>query len=302
MEEAKVTPFFQRLQPKGTLSKIEDGYIKKGLIKMENETEIIEPTEGKRLPTCLKLLKSHVDGLSEIADARGLTKTAIIDQALSVAISNFNDTTFIDQMLAETKNFWFTRDLERVKQLMPLEKAKNLSPYQKAYLNFKLKDLADRQRVFEALSLVTELDQISTMNAVLEKASKLQDGRLLGFNINKIAHEIRAKLTPLQVQYLTLKLGSETIEKLQQLTINKFPKIEIFKATEESPMNPAVETILAVLSISRATWDALPDGTKQQIHDAVAKGQLELARGLVAGAMGVVGTIVGTVKTVMGKK
>lgn len=267
---------------------------------MEEETEIIEPTEGKRLPTTLKLLKSHVDGLSEIADARDLTKTAIIDEALSIAISKFNDTTFIDQMLRETSNFWFNRDLERVKQLMPIEKAKSLSPYQKAYLNFKLKDRADRQRVFEALSLVTELDQINTMNVVLEKASKLQDGKLLGFNVNRIAHEIRAKLTPLQVQYLRMKLGSESINKLQQLTINRFPKIEIFKekSTEETSMNPAVETILAALAISRATWNALPDGTKQQIHELVAMGQLELAKGLVAGVTGVARVI----KTATGMK
>jgi len=73
------------------------------------------------------------------------------------------------------------------------------------------------------------------------------------------------------------------------------------KKAEESPINPAVETILAALQISRATWDALPDGTKQQIHEAVAKGQLELAKGLVAGATGVVGAATGAVKTVTGR-
>ena len=73
------------------------------------------------------------------------------------------------------------------------------------------------------------------------------------------------------------------------------------KKLREAPLNPAVETILAALQISRATWDALPDGTKQQIHEAVAKGQLELAKGLVAGATGVVGAATGAVKTVMGR-
>jgi hypothetical protein len=269
---------------------------------MEKETEIVEPAEGKRLRTSLNLLKTHVDGLSEIADARNptVTKTAIMDEALSIALSKFNDTTFIDQMVAETNDFWFNRNLERVKQLMPIEKAKNLSPYQKAYLNFKLKDSADRQRTFEALGLVTELDQITTMNEFLEKASKFKDGKLLGFNINQIAHEIRAKLTPLQVQYLTMKLGLESINKLRQLTISKFPKIEIFteKSTEETSMNPAVETILAALQIGRATWNMLPQETRQQIHEAVAQGQLELAKGLVAGATGVARAV----KTATGTK
>lgn len=73
------------------------------------------------------------------------------------------------------------------------------------------------------------------------------------------------------------------------------------KKPREAPLNPAVETILAALQISRATWDALPDGTKQQIHEAVAKGQLELAKGLVAGATGVVGTVTGAVKTATGR-
>jgi hypothetical protein len=73
------------------------------------------------------------------------------------------------------------------------------------------------------------------------------------------------------------------------------------KKTEETPMNPAEETILAALQISRATWDALPEGIKQQIHEAVAKGQLELAKGLVAGAKAVAGTITSAAKTATGR-
>jgi len=73
------------------------------------------------------------------------------------------------------------------------------------------------------------------------------------------------------------------------------------KKTEESSMNPAVETILAALQISQATWNALPEGTKQYIHELVAKGQLEIAKGVVAGATGVVGTVTGTVKTATGR-
>jgi len=65
------------------------------------------------------------------------------------------------------------------------------------------------------------------------------------------------------------------------------------KKPREAPLNPAVETILAALQISRATWDALPDGTKQQIHEAVAKGQLEVAKRLVSTVTGVASTITG---------
>jgi hypothetical protein len=252
--------------------------------KSESEN-LIEPTEGKRLRTTLSLLKTHVDGLSEIADARNpaMTKTAIMDEALSLALSKFNDTTFIDQMLMQTNDFWFNRDLERVKQIISIEKAKTLTPYQKAYLHFKLKDPADRQRVFEVLGLVTELDQINTMNDILEKASKFKYGKLLGYNFNKIAHDIRAKLTPLQVKYLTLKLGSETIEKLKIYTLNKFPKSDIF--SKEETMNPDIETVLATIQIGQKTWDALPESFQKQIHDAVGKGQTELARKLLGQAL-----------------
>lgn len=71
------------------------------------------------------------------------------------------------------------------------------------------------------------------------------------------------------------------------------PALKHGKKTEETPMNPAVETILAALQISRAAWDALPDGTKQQIHEAVAKGQLEAAKRLVSTATGVASTVTG---------
>lgn len=61
----------------------------------------------------------------------------------------------------------------------------------------------------------------------------------------------------------------------------------------QASINPAVETILAALQISRAAWDALPEGTKQQVHEAVAKGQLEVAKKLVAAAVGTASTITG---------
>ncbi len=45
-------------------------------------------------------------------------------------------------------------------------------------------------------------------------------------------------------------------------------------------MNPALETVLLVASISREVWNRIPESRKKQIHSAVAKGQIELARRL----------------------
>ena len=197
------------------------------------ETEIAEPTEGKRLRTTLNLLKTQVDALSEIADAKNLTKTAIIDEALSIALSKLNDTTQIDQAIASSNSFWFSRDLERIKQSLPSEEAKKLSPQQKVYLYSKLKDVADQLRVFEALGLITDLDEINTINMLLEKVSKFQDGRLLGYNLPMLSQNIRAKLTPLQEKYLSSKLGIGSMNKLKQHIIGKFPKSKIFGEIDE---------------------------------------------------------------------
>lgn len=48
----------------------------------------------------------------------------------------------------------------------------------------------------------------------------------------------------------------------------------------KSKMNPALETVLLVASISREAWNRLPNKRKEQIHQAVAKGQIEVARRL----------------------
>jgi len=204
-------------------------------------SEIIEPIEGKRQRTTVNLLQTDVDALSEIAESKDLTKTHIIDTALSLAMSKFNETTTIDQMLKQTNNFWFNRDLDIVKQILPPEQAKTLTPHQKAYLYVNLRDSTDRQKVFEALDLLNDLDQINAMNLILEKASKFQDGQLLGYNINIIANEIRAKITPLQRKYCQFKLGSENLAKLEALTVDKFPKPAIFK--EKESKSPEIELV-----------------------------------------------------------
>jgi hypothetical protein len=255
----------------------------------KSEVEIAEPTEGKRIRTTLNLLRTQIEELSEIADAKNLTKTAIIDEALSIALSKLNDTTQIDQAIASSNSFWFNRDLERVKQILPPEEAKKLSPHHKVHLYSKLKDAIDQQHVFEALGLITDLDEINTINAMLEKASKFQDGRLLGYNLNMLAHNIRAKLTLLQEIYLAFKLGMEAMNKLRQLATDKFPKLQIFTEQTQPRQNPSqenvtLETILAVIGENAEVWRALPESVKKQVHDAVAKGQVDLAKGLVVGA------------------
>lgn len=191
--------------------------------KKVDDPEIIEPTEG-RVQTSLRLLKKHVVGLSEIAEGKGLNKTEIMDEALTIALGQLNDVTQIDKMLKKTSNFWFNRDLDHVKSLLPIEKAKDLTPYQIAYLCINLKDPSDRARVFEALDLTEKLDEINAMNLILEKASKFQDGKLLGYNLNILANEIRAKITLLQDKYLHLKLGSKSVKQLEERT-KEIPKI-----------------------------------------------------------------------------
>jgi Trk K+ transport system NAD-binding subunit len=93
-------------------------------MRVRNDKMIV-PLEERRLKTTVNLKQLHVDGLNKIAVAKGMTQTAIIDEALSVALSKFNDTTFIDKMFAETNDFLFNRDLQRVTQFIPVEVAKN---------------------------------------------------------------------------------------------------------------------------------------------------------------------------------
>lgn len=49
---------------------------------------------------------------------------------------------------------------------------------------------------------------------------------------------------------------------------------------QKKGMNPALETVLFVASITREAWNRLPDKKKKEIHEAVSKGQIALARRL----------------------
>ncbi len=259
------------------------------------EKELIEPIEDKRLRTTLNLRKNHLDGLFKIAKDQRTTMTAIMDKALTYALSVFNSTSDVDAMLSQTNGYIFNRDLQRVMSVLPLTKAKDMTPYQKAYLYCKLRDMADRQRVFTALKLEAQIEEIDAMNTVLDKAARFNGEQCIGYNVHTIANEIRAPLTVLQLEYLQLKLGIEAIAKLQQRIPEKFSDLNLAKESDmkatfdEVSMNPALETVLAVAQISKTTWEALPDSWKKRIHEAVRGGSIDLAKSLVSQAMNAVG-------------
>lgn len=260
----------------------------------KQETALVEPIESRRLRTTLNLRKIHVDGLSKIAKDQKTTLTAMMDKALTIALSTFNNTSDIDRILRETNGYIFNRDLNRVTTFLSVEKAKDLTPYQKAYLYCNLKDIADRQRVFAALALDASLQEIDALNVILEKASRFKGEQFIGYNTYTIANEIRAPLTVLQLEYLQLKLGNEVIAKIQERIPEKFPELVCRESDKEAmlddaTMNPALETVLAVAQISKATWEAFPDSWKKRIHEAVRVGSVDVVKKLVSQAMKVVG-------------
>jgi hypothetical protein len=253
--------------------------------KTKTSEELTAPVEERRLRTSFNIRVRHADALSKIADAKGLTKTDIIDDALETEISKFYDTTAIDNMLNATNGFWFHRDLEKVKACLSQEKIK-LIPYKIAYLYCKLRNLADAQEVFNAAGLSKEMEDIDAVNMILDKAARISpDGHLEGYKLAVVANGINMKLSQLQEEYLTLKLGKEAIEKIKQRTIDKFPKSKIFTESSQEPSeNPALETIFSSCQINEQVWKLLPDSVKKQIRNAVAKGQWNLAKSLVDSA------------------
>jgi hypothetical protein len=111
--------------------------------------------------------------------------------------------------------------------LLPVETAKAMIPYQIAYLYCNLKDTADRDRVFPALKLNNELKQINALNGVLQKASEFEGEKLKGYNIFQLAIDINAKLTLLQQEYLTLKLGADSMKQLKERNPSIFPEVDL---------------------------------------------------------------------------
>jgi len=257
-------------------------------MSQKQEISLVKPIENRRLRTTLNLLKTHTDGLSKIAQDQNITLTAMMDKALTIALSIFNNTSEIDLMLRETSGYLFNRDLERVKSCLSALIEKGMTPTQKAYLYCNLKDTSDRHRVFAALSLNEALQQIEAINGTLDKAARFNGDQFLGFNLYTIANELRAPMTILQLEYLTLKLGNEAIAKLQERIPEKFPNLNVSNESDknavldEATMNPALETVLAVAEISEAAWKALPKALQKQIHEAVRVGKTALAKKLAS--------------------
>jgi hypothetical protein len=206
---------------------------------------VIQPAEIKRTRTTVILPQPTLDAASKIGVDQKLSQTAIVAEALSDWVVKKTDTAAIDSMLKETSGFWFERDLSRVLALLPLEQAKNLTAPQKTFLYQNLKDTADRDRVFSALNLCDDLDDINSMNELLEKVSIFQGDQLIGYNAGSLANNVRAKiLTAIQAEYLSVKIGSEAFEKFKARRPDLFPEINVFKdedattfASEEVPLS-----------------------------------------------------------------
>jgi hypothetical protein len=103
----------------------------------------------------------------------------------------------------------------------------------------------------------------------LDKAARFNGEQFVGYNVHTIANELRASLTILQLEYLTLKLGNEAISKLQERIPEKFPDLILGNESEkkapldEANMNPALETVLAVSELSKSAWNKLPESLKK---------------------------------------
>jgi hypothetical protein len=137
-------------------------------------------------------------------------------------------------MIKATNGFWFQRDLEDIQRLMPIKTAQGLLPYQIAYLYCNLKDNADRERVLTALQLNDELKQVNALNGILQKASEYDDDKLKGYNIYQLANDLQAKLTPLQHEYLKMKLGAEPLEKLEERRPDILPNFHLPRDATDS--------------------------------------------------------------------
>lgn len=217
-------------------------------VHKEISTEgVIPPIEEKRVKTTVNLKQTHVEELNKIAIAKGLTQTAIIDEAISAALSEFNDTTVIDKMLVDTNGFLFNRDVEQVKKLLPVEMAKKFSPSQIAYLYLNSKDSTDRQRLFNALSLANAHDEINETNRWLEVSSKFENGRFMGYNFSTLVNQPKAKLTPLQKEYLLRKIGQKAFEAMKEYRQDIFIEKSVFATQTPQPQVEVEESETSAL-------------------------------------------------------
>ncbi|MGE5574535.1 MAG: hypothetical protein ACM3UL_00215 [Ignavibacteria bacterium] len=221
--------------------------MQKAVVSQEKEnTNLVAPIEEQFVRTTLNIQKSLMEGISRIGASKNLTLTVMTNEALKDYCAKMNNVQQIENMIRETNGFWFERDLSQVTKLLPIEVAKAMLPYQIAYLYCNLKDTADRERIFAALKLSDQLQQINAYNGLLQKVSQFDGEKLKGYNVYQLALDIRAKLTPLQCEYLTLKIGSDSMETLRQRRPDIFPEVtlqsQLNEETEAAEQSAAEES------------------------------------------------------------
>lgn len=221
----------------------------------QTKNYIAPPMEESSVRTTLYIKNSNLQALTRIGSGKNLTFTAMANEAMKDYCAKMNNVQQIDTMIRETNGFWYRRDLAQVVKLLPVEVAKAMIPYQIAYLYCNLKDTADKEQVFQVLKLVNELKQINALNGVLQKASEFEGERLIGYNIYQLAIDITAKLTLLQHEYLTLKLGSDSMKQLEERNPSIFPEVALQvelsdeSDKEESAIDEAEQELVGAESV-----------------------------------------------------
>lgn len=234
--------------------------------KPENKPEnkdLAEPIGQQRIRTTNDFKKTHLEGLSKIATAKNVTRIAVLDEAFDTYLGIINDVADIDQLIAKTKDYWVERNLDIVKEKLPVDKCKTMVPFKKAYLFTKLKDETDRLRVFTALDLCKEFDELKLVNGILEKAAnRNKDGSLNGYSLPQIANEIRLELSLIQVEFLQLVLGQKVVDALRTRAKGKFPELTLDGETVHDAVKTGKKELAQKLasSIISEPVDFLPDG------------------------------------------
>ncbi len=198
--------------------------------ELENNKEknTVEPVGEQRLPSTNNLKKRHLEGLTKEATAKNIPRISLIDEALDDFLRKINDVADIDQMDAETRNYWIERDLAIVKARLPIEKCKTMNAYKKAYLYRKLKDAIDRKRVGSALGLAKEWDELNLIAEILDKAAnRNKDDAIVNYSLPKIANEIRIELSQIQIEFLALVLGQKAVDDVRARAKGKFPDLKL---------------------------------------------------------------------------
>ncbi len=247
------------------------------------------PIEEITVRTTLNIQKSNAEALSRIGAFKNLSLTAMVNEALKDYSGKMNNVQTIDKMISKTNGFWFERDEDQVIMLLPIEVAKKMLPYQIAYLYCNLKDQADRERTFSALTLNEELKQINALNGVLQKCSEFDGEKLKGYNIYQLAIDLKAKLTGIQYDYLKLKLGTASLQKLEERRPDIFPEVDALSQTDgkeatfsEENMNPPLDRVLAVTGLNKEEWEQLSNAKKQEIHSIVKNNKPDRAKQLIS--------------------